>query len=158
MKLLIKGFSKQSIIQPEDVKAQLLKLPRAHIESIASVVYDPSRFFQRSYAVPKAINYRTLGEYSATPTNHVLVYRFKSKSEFQHILIHEVGHHVFKHILSSTKRKEWVTKLYPNSNYVTDYAKTNASEDFAESYAIYWINRHLLELIPRKLKFISSLM
>jgi len=157
MKLLIKGFAKQSIVRPEYVKTQLLRLPKAHIASIASVVYDPSRFFQRSYFVPKVVNYRTLGEYLTTPTNHVLVYHFKSVSEFQHILFHEVGHHVFRHVLNSTERKEWVTKLYPNTKYVTDYASTNASEDFAESYSIFWQEKHLLERIPKKFKFISSL-
>jgi hypothetical protein len=156
MPLIIKGFKKQNIISIESVVESVAALPKLHIQGLSTVVYDPIRFYQRSYAQPRSINYRVKGEYGNTPIDHIVIYKFTHKDEFEHILYHEVGHHIFRRVLDSVKRKKWVTEIYPNSNHVSEYAKTNASEDFAETYAFYIKQRERLIDIPSKLAFLNQ--
>jgi hypothetical protein len=116
--------------------------------------YDP--FTPRSYTQLRTVNYRAVGKYDSAPIDHIAIYKFKDKTELSHILYHEIGHHVFKRYLDSVKRKEWVTKVYPNSDHVSEYAKTNVSEDFAETYTFYIANPTSLVSIPSKLKFMQK--
>lgn len=48
---------------------------------------------------------------------------------------HEYGHYVYYEKLSKEQRKEWRRISNLSEGYVSDYAMTNPSEDFAESYA-----------------------
>jgi AAA+ ATPase superfamily predicted ATPase len=154
--LIIKGFKKQTLLSIEQIVEALTYIPKNHLRGITTLVYDPQRFYQRSYTTIKPINFKAVGEYETTPLNHILIYRFASHDEFRHILYHEVGHHVFKRYLDSVQRKRWVTQIYPNSTYVSSYAKTNAAEDFAESYASYIKKSPVLSAIPSKYKFIQN--
>jgi len=158
MPLVVKGFSKQNIISPAQIETAIIHLPKHHISSLECIAFDPSRFYQRSYADPRPINYAAAGEYSRLPINHILIFNFRSQNEFLHILYHEIGHHVFKHVLDSFQRKSWVMDVSRNGEYVTEYAKTNASEDFAECYSIYLSDRERLAPIQLKYKFIENLM
>lgn len=134
--MLVKGFNKQIHVTSSQVVTQIKRIPTDHRKGVTAVVYDPSRFYQRSYVAPKSINYRAAAEYKNLPVDHILLYKFSSFEEFCHSLFHEFGHHVFYRILNSIQRKEWVTKVSPTGEYVTKYAQKNASEDFAESYAV----------------------
>ena len=88
--------------------------------------------------------------------DHILIYKFRTKEEFKHILYHEIGHHVFRHKLNSVQRKKWVTQVYPKSAHVSEYATTNANEDFAETYAFYVQNSIRVSAIPTKLEFMQK--
>ena len=157
MSLLIKGFKKQKTISIDEVVSAINELPKSHILGLTSVVYDPNRFYQRSYVTPKPINYGVAGEYNSGLVEHILIYKFKNKFEFKHILFHEIGHHVFRCHLNSTQRKTWVTGISPKSTYVSDYAKTNANEDFAESYAYYFTDQtYLANVSTSKLHFLKG--
>ncbi len=158
MKLIIKGFKKQNIIEIEDVIAVINQVPTHHKHGITTIVYDPGRFYQRSYYQTKPINYSASGEYNSIPIDHVIIYKFSSYTEFRHIVLHEIGHHVFKRIMSSVQRKTWVTEIYPNKDYVSSYAKTNAHEDFAECYASFYTNHESLRKISTKYHYIKKIM
>lgn len=156
MSLIIKGFKKQNIVSIDALTELIKRVPKTHLQGLNTVVYDPYRFYQRSYTQPRPVNYRVAGEYDSAPIDHIAIYKFRDRKEFSHILYHEIGHHVFKRCLDSVKRKEWVTKVYPNSEHVSEYAKTNASEDFAETYAFYITNPANLASLPDKLKFMQK--
>lgn len=157
MPTIIKGFSKQKIITVDWLLTTIKSIPDMHLRGITTIAYDPDRYFQRSYVMPKAINYSVKGQYSNAPIDHILLYDFNSAEECRHILFHEIGHHVYNRVIGSTLKKEWVTKIYPNSLFVSEYARTNASEDFAESYAFYLTSKVTLQKIPGKYHFIKSL-
>lgn len=156
MTLIVKGFSKQQVVSVEYIQSALNKLPSSHLVNLECIAFDPSRYYERSYVAPKPINYSAMGSYSKLPINHILIFNFRTPSEFLHVLYHEIGHHVFKHVLSSKERKLWVTDISRNNAYVTDYASTNANEDFAECYACYHVNLTLLSAIPTKYRFIRQ--
>ncbi|UAA37606.1 hypothetical protein KIH87_12890 [Paraneptunicella aestuarii] len=157
MKLVIKGFKKQNIISIDDVVNILKSVPKPHKAGITTIVYDPERFYKRSYVAPQPINYSALGEYSNLPIDHILIYEFASLNQFRHMLLHEIGHHVFRRILTSSERKKWVTELYPVEGNVTRYAQTNANEDFAESYACFYTNPLELKKLNKKFLYIKQL-
>ena len=48
---------------------------------------------------------------------------------------HEYAHVIYHEVLSEQQRKEWDNLHYNTSYFVTQYSKTNPSEDFAESFA-----------------------
>ncbi len=157
MQTLIKGFSKQDIVSVDWIVATVKRVPRHHLRNITAIVYDPGRRFQRSYFNPKPVNYSARGQYDLSPVEHILVYRFETPAECQHILFHEIGHHVYNRVITSSLKKQWVTGIYPNSKHVSEYASTNASEDFAESYAFFYTNPKRLARIREKFKFIRQL-
>ena len=157
MELLIKGFKKQDKITLQQVIDSIMEIPQRHRKLLRAIVYDPKRLFQRSYVVPKSINFNALGEYDRCPLEHILIYDFKDLNQFRHVLYHEMGHHVYWRILDSKMRKTWVTQVSREEPKVSEYAKRNASENFAESYAFYIQNPSILLNMPIKRDFIKAI-
>lgn len=90
---------------------------------------------------------------------------FVVKGLYNHTLLiaaHETGHHIWYKRLSEEDRDRWV-ELHEASNeseFVSEYAKTNHKEDFAESYekAIYCYYRSdiLRDYSPAKADFLDE--
>lgn len=157
--LYVKGFCKQRVFSSQQIIDAIAKVPKAHLEGLEYIVYDPERFFQRTYVEPRSINYKVLGQYSKAPKKFISIHAFNSKKEFYHILYHEIGHHVFNHILPSKKRVEWVCNIYPNSDFfVSNYASKNAQEDFCESYSCFFTNFNNLLKDKNKAAFMRNFM
>lgn len=157
MNIIVKGFKDQSIVTISELLAMIDVIPLHHKQSIKNIVYDPSRFYQRSYAQPKPLNRRVAAEYNRLPFSYVVVYKFTSKEQLRHMLYHEIGHHVYHHVLSSSQKKNWVTQLYASKNFISDYAKTNASEDFAETYSYFFHQPSLCAKFTDKYNFIKKI-
>lgn len=155
-KIILKDFHLQNVISVDDITAVVKGIPSAHIAGVKTIAYDPTRYHQKSYYDPKPINYFVQGEYKIGPFEHILVYKFDNLQEFRHILFHEVGHHVFMKTLSSKDKKKWVFDVYPNSQHITEYSKSNAAEDFAESYAFFLHSPNKLKKIFKKYIFIKN--
>ncbi|WP_199611741.1 hypothetical protein [Flocculibacter collagenilyticus] len=156
MNIVIKGFNKQQIIAIEQISATINKIPKHHLIGLECIVYDPQRFYQRSYVSPKTINYRASGQYDNSPINYISIYKFNSFDEFTHILHHEIGHHVYTKLLNSFERKQWVTQISSKYAYISDYAKKNAAEDFAECYAYFHLKPEQLKSLSTKYDFIRK--
>ncbi len=64
-------------------------------------------------------------------------------SYFQHVVLHEIGESIWAH-LDEDIRKKWEAiaatsdKDDPKSSFLTPYAKTSVSEDFCDTFAIYY--------------------
>jgi hypothetical protein len=86
----------------------------------------------------------------------ILVFSFDDAAELQHILYHEIGHHVFDRVLESTLRKKWVTLINPDSRHVTRYATIDPLEDFAECYAMFVRDPKKLQTIHAKYTFLRD--
>lgn len=158
MRLLLKGFAQQNIVDVGEVVEIIDNVPPLHKKGLAAICYDPSFAFQKSYVLPKAINRRASGLYDSMPIDHILIHAIDNKPHFRHVLLHEIGHHVFRRHLTSVQRKQWVTELYPNSTFVTEYAQTNANEDFAESYSVFIQKASNLSMCPEKEAFLKTIM
>ncbi|WP_273047429.1 hypothetical protein [Pseudoalteromonas sp.] len=158
MSLIIKDFDKQTIVSKSHVVLSVNRIPRAHLEGLNYIVYDKARFFQRNYSDASSVNQNVLGTYNSLPKNYVCIFKFSSLREFEHILYHEIGHHVFQHILSAQQRRYWVSELhrfYPE--FISKYACTNGQEDFCECYAHYFTLPSKLQRLGKKYKFINDL-
>lgn len=157
MPIVLKDFHKQDIISLEDVSGLIESIPSHHLKGLKYVVYDPVRFYQRSYVQPSIPNRHIKGQYFSEMLDAVIIYEIEDKELFEHILFHEVGHYVFQRILSPEQKKHWVTNLYPSRVFVSNYAKTNAQEDFAESYAFYLRKQPFSFVLRAKYNFLSKI-
>ena len=155
IRLYLTGFREQNIVSVDEVVAAVARLPDAHLVGLKELVYDPNRTFLEQ------VDYRQWFHVARSKgtfvQNHrkIMVFDFDSSAQFHHILYHEIGHYVFYLVLDSKIKKRWVTELYPNSQHVSDYASRNASEDFAESYAMYLLQPGVLKRIPGKFGFME---
>ena len=155
VRLWLAGFSAQDIVSTEEIVAAVDRVPDHQLEGLRGVIYDPERATQDldAYSAPWGFNVK--GAFFRVE-RCIVLYHFASKSRFEHILYHEIGHYVFQYILDSYQRQNWVTRIYPRSRHVTQIAGRNANEDFAESYAAFLRNRpHLLQ-IPQKHAFMRN--
>jgi len=87
----------------------------------------------------------------------IAIYKFNSKKMFFKILYHEIGHFVYRNILSYNLRNKWNTDIHQNNNFITQYASKNTGEDFAETYMFYILHRKILNnKIPDKYNFMYN--
>lgn len=154
IKLRLSGFWQQSLVSNEKIIEALERLPNGHIVGLREIEYDPARETQKFYAyyLKQFRSMSAKGEF-LSDRRRVVVYDFESLQQFYHVLYHELGHYVFYQVLSSEQRKEWVTKLFKHYSSVTVYGSRNASEDFAESYAVMLTKPEDLKKISAKYRF-----
>ena len=154
--VLVSGFSRQSTVSIEEISAIIGALPDFHLADLDEIIYDPdwetpSAFELQANNCPR----KSKGVF-LRDKRQILVFDFDDAEELQHILYHEIGHHVFDRVLESALRKKWVTLINPDSRYVTRYAKRDALEDFAECYAIFLRDPKKLEAIYKKYNFMRE--
>ena len=155
VELWLAGFRAQNVVTTDEIVAAIDRVPNHQLEGLRGIVYDPERVTQELTPFPEPWRFRIKGAFFQSE-RCVVVYDFETKARFEHILYHEIGHYVYQYVLSSFRRKRWVTQLYPASRYVTKVASRNASEDFAESYATFLCEPQRLLQIPKKHAFIRG--
>ena len=155
VELWLAGFSAQTVVTTDEIVAAVDRVPNQQLEGLRGIVYDPDRATQELAPLPEPWRFRVKGAFFKSE-RCVVVYEFKDRSRFEHILFHEIGHYVFQYILDSFKRKRWVTELYPASHHVSAVASRNANEDFAESYATFLLEPERLLQIPKKHAFMRG--
>lgn len=163
LNLRLSGFSKQGIVSVDEIIEALKRVPEIHLAGLREIAYDPNRLVQRAisyYSTPNddclTPDFNSRGDY-LHDEQWVNIYKFHTKTEFHHLLYHEIGHYVFHNILTARQRRTWVVSLYPGSFYITPYAATNANEDFAECYATYNLKPNKLKSLRRKFAFLETL-
>lgn len=160
--LHLKGFDQQRLVTVEHIVAVIKALPDFHLEGLQSIEYDPDRLSQKAIGyflaprVPTALpNLRSRGEYLQDDLR-IMIYAFDSEAELLHVLHHEIAHHVYHRVIDGALRKRWVTQIRSSTPATTNYGERNASEDFAETYAIYVLARARLHSTPAKLAFMQT--
>ncbi len=157
MRLLVANFERQNIVAKSQVIQAVKRLPRAHYEGLQAIRYDPHRTFAThlSFVHQKPFSLRTRGfYYHESDLSVIIIFPFKTSSEFYHVLYHEIGHYVFLRVLSQAHRDQWFHKIRPRENqFVSSPARQNSREDFAETYAYYCTKPHQLRVVPIKAQF-----
>ena len=156
IKLFLTGFKKQNIISVDDIVNAVDRLPDSHLQGLHELIYDPLRSSLENVDYSQWVLLSKSKGSFCQQQRAVTIYDFDDKQMFHQVLYHEIGHYVFYLIIDSVMKKHWVTKLFPNSKYITKYASRNGSEDFAESYAAYVLNPKELIKIPSKYYFIQN--
>lgn len=155
--LRITGFDLQSIITVNNIVEKINHIPTWHLAGLKEIRYDPNRetinLITKSPTRVESPN--TKGIY-LQGYRTIAIYDFKSEKELFTILFHELGHYVYYTIINSIIKKKWVTEVHPVKKYVTNYARVNASEDFAECYAGFLLNPNNLVRIQQKYNFIRN--
>lgn len=147
--LVVAGFDKQSIIPIEIIKLEIGKVPVEHLVGLSQIVYTPRNSVVYPHlTTPKG----THGCYD-THTQVITIAEFSNSNEFAHVLFHEIGHFVFFKWLTQSQRFEWVQLVHLAEKCVSSYARTNAFEDFAETYACYFTNPAAFSKLNRKRRF-----
>lgn len=160
MQILVAGFDGQNIVTREEVISALKRLPELHLRGIKVVRYDPLRVIATSmtWLFDEPVAPRSRGSYYQSENfSAIVVWKFTSRSEFYHILFHEVGHYVFMKMLRQPARNKWIydiRKWEPHS--VSSYAGKNSREDFAESYAAFLNKNPALDSCPMRKAFLKE--
>ncbi len=162
MRLLIADFDHQSLVNKQEVVSAVRRLPKPHYAGIQAIRYDPKRTLATAMASLKnrPSSLSTSGffyherEYGLSV---IVLYRFRSREEFYHILYHEIGHFVFLKVLEQGQRNEWFSLRREEQDSVSSQAGRNAREDFAETYAYYCINPARLHGLPLRRAFFRDI-
>lgn len=160
MPLLVVNFEQQSVVSREEIREAVLALPKRHIHGINMIRYDPYRTIASTLAYldqhPGPISSHGLFYYDREFAVIVL-FRFATRTDFLHVLYHEIGHFVFLRVLSQQQRDYWMYQIRPHfPDSVTAYAHKNSREDFAECYAFYCTRRDQLQSFPQRFRFFSE--
>lgn len=92
------------------------------------------------------------GKY-AVGLDWIIVKGYDYPSYMLKVAKHEIGHHVYFVNMNDTKRDEWknlVDKSTSKDDYVTEYAKTNKEEDFAETFMFILENQKTCTILNVK--------
>jgi acyl carrier protein len=155
----ISGFENSGVMSNEDVQDYVKEtLPPEHTssEKIKEINY-PNTYWgdNESRVLGMCTTEGTESKidiYAQTPDGSY------DKDQMEYTITHEVGHNVY-HNLAPEQQQQW-DAINANSKadeYVTDYARTDKHEDFAESYANYVTNPELLaEVSQTKYNFMGS--
>jgi len=156
---IITGFEKSSEMNNEDVQHYVEeRIPLPHLNELTRIVYaDTYKTDDSQYIVGHIVLNPLTGKYDT-----VIIYRQPPdvddlRREIKVTIAHEIGHNVYFNVLDGATRAEWECLSASSRGYVTNYAKRNVEEDFAESYAIYIVDPELLRgLNPDKYAFLRD--
>ncbi|EGG95020.1 hypothetical protein IMCC1989_1965 [gamma proteobacterium IMCC1989] len=156
IQLLLSGFHQQDTLSVDEIIDAIKLVPAGHLAGLKKIHYDPSRLHQMLYYyLGISPNLSSLGEFIQNK-RQVNVYHFHSKQQFYHTLFHEIGHYVYFFVINSHVKKEWATQTHKKKLFVSEYAKKNAAEDFAECYSFYLVKNYKLRTIKTKYYFMKQ--
>jgi tetratricopeptide (TPR) repeat protein len=157
----ISGFSDSPLGDDAAVERYLTELiPAAHrgtatlrgIRYVDEFRREPSGVLL-GYTTPDAGGFATIDILRHSETGQV------APAYLETTLAHEIGHHVHLYVLDGKDWHEW-QRLHTRSSfpeYVSDYARSSAEEDFSESYAWYIHNPFALaKASPDKYAFMRD--
>ena len=156
LNLRIAGFSRQQIVSVPQIVSAIDILPNHHLQGLREIVYAPEWLGNHPYQIYEARPWGSKKGEFIQKDRKIIFFDFDNLSLFYQILYHEIGHFVFFLALNSRVKKQWVTEIFPNSACISEYASTNASEDFAESYASYVRDPAALQQLPVKFAFMRD--
>jgi hypothetical protein len=156
----ILGFSQQNLVARSQVVQAFERVPRQHRRGIHLIRYDPHKLIAQTINQfsDQSIRHSVKGSYyTSEDLKAVVIWRFHSVEEFYYILYHEVGHHVFHKYLQQSERDEWLYGVRKRElTTVSDYACTNAREDFSECYAFKMQGLPALALCPERAAYFDQ--
>ena len=160
MRLIIANFDRQHIVTKKQVVAAVQRLPYSHYSGIRAIRYDPYRTLATnlSFIQQKSYSQRAKGlYYHEQELSVIIIFQFRTMAQFYHILYHEIGHYVFLRVLTQEQRNQWFYTIRPSEkNCISDQAKQNSREDFAETYAYYCTVPSQLKILPNKATYFQD--
>lgn len=156
----VSNFEISRLASTEDVADYLRDtIPKTHLENCPSIRYEP---------LPSELYPNAKGTFERG-TQEICIYgeQFAGSQEMLATLTHEVGHNVHENIMTKNLEvaQSWAN-LHQESlsqykqdgtGFVTDYARTNEYEDFADTYRTYIGDPEKLQFYsPEKYEFMKD--
>lgn len=160
----ISGFDEYSEISNQDVENLIQNLlPEGHLDGCESITCNPNDPFWRQYG---AGGYYREAMGDIPPEICVAGRAIIEGTGYTElgVLCHEIGHNVFFN-MDMANMQEWAVihtesqVLYDQTGFgfVSNYAHTNLTEDFAETYAAYITAPDFLQFVsPEKYEFMQE--
>lgn len=150
------GFLQYSNLDALKIAQLLEAIPASHLHLLEEIVFVPKTTrWCAAFVVKKTGSPRSY----VKKENYIIeVYKNSDLDTIRWALYHEIGHFVFYKHLQPKLRKEWVSDLYKREGSVSEYAKRNGQEDFAESYACYICEPARLGKYKGKYNYMSKLL
>ena len=137
----IGGFEQTELFSNEQIADHLRQeLPITHLEGCPSISYEPEHENFNPWSGAGVLGFFELDshEIKIGPMD-----RFESTRALLETVTHEVGHNLHFNLIQNNPELvgQW-ERLFQDSNisgegFVSQYARTNAYEDFAETYKVY---------------------
>jgi len=156
LNLKITDFKKQNTVSVGSLIALIDRLPAYHLTQLQEITYDPKHLTLDGLNESQE---RAVAEAKGIYLQHkrlIAVFDTRDPGIFRHTLYHEIGHHVYFVVMGHALKHAWVTAVSRQEGFVTDYARINAAEDFAESYVNYLLRPDVLMAIPAKFHFMDE--
>jgi WXG100 family type VII secretion target len=148
----VSSFGKSGVMSDQDVRKFLNKdFPAAHT--------DPAHLtgieYTDTYVPASKPGYYQAGLCTTNTTKNtsfIVINRqsptgSSDKGSMKGTIAHEVGHNVYYNVVPEKARNDWdaLSNGSTATQYVSDYAKTNVREDFAETYRTYMLDPDALK-------------
>jgi hypothetical protein len=158
----IGNFETSRLISGEHLAEQLRELPLTHLENCSSIRYEPESSYFSTNPLTLAFFESDAREITVGPAK-----RFESENELLETVTHGVGHNVYEDILNQRPEltEQW-TDLHTQSQaafsngeggFVSDYARSDVREDFAETHKMYVHDPEYLRFVnPEKYEFMRN--
>src|ERR1051325_8157905 len=108
LNLLVSGFNRQARVRVEQIAAAIDALPAFHLAGLDQIIYDPAWETRSGFALRQTRCPRRSKAVFLRGERKILVFGFDDASELEHILYHEIGHHIFDRVLDTRLRKKWI--------------------------------------------------
>ncbi|MFB2917895.1 hypothetical protein [Aerosakkonema funiforme] len=156
----ISKFELSNIAATEDIADYISEtIPLSHLEKCPAIRYEP---------VPNELHPNAKGTFERD-THQICIWgeQFAGSQELIATLTHEVGHNVHENIMANNPElaQKW-SNLHQESlgtyqqdgfGFVTEYARTNQYEDFADTYMTYIGDPEKLQFYnPDKYEFMKD--
>ena len=152
--MIVRDFDKQKIIPKAEVVSCIKKLPKAHIAGLQSIIFKPFSEL-RGLNIELDISENCKGAFYPE-FRSIIIFDLVNRQMAKHIILHEIGHYVFHRYLNSYAKKGWTTQIWKRDNATTCYGKTNAVEDFSETYAYFAQGKHAGHIHHAKIRFMRE--
>lgn len=153
IKVQLTNFGNQTTVSTDDILSTIDRLPAFHLQRLKEITYDPQRLLQKIIQDDLEPLHRDAKGVFIQSRRTIAIHEIESKEHFFHVLLHELGHHVYFQVIGTKLKKQWVTKVCRKDKFITAYAATNAAEDFAECYVAYLMEPDRLSNIALKFVF-----
>lgn len=159
----VSGFSKSEVLTSREVETFLKDefLPEhTSKRNLKKIEYTDEYVSDEpgSYVAGTCYTNRILGK-SRIEINRQNENGATDAEEMKSTISHEVGHNVYYNVVPAKTRGSWkdISENSADDEYVSDYAKTEVEEDFAETYAVYMLDPEALnEISPEKYEFMRE--
>lgn len=115
-----------------------------------------SSVFLVNYSEIEKICGKNAGGCHQSHTHNIFLLHYSNKNLIDKAMLHELGHRFWSGNMTILERTKWkIITDYKQNDAITNYAKTNIREDFAENVKFYYTSNHLQN--PKKYEYLEKL-